>query len=82
MLHDLRFQIVIHNIFKIHKLKLVSPWMEDREALMLHLLLPEPHDVLLDEQEIGLVSLDGVPQVVLLNWLFRVSKVRGQYPDA
>ena len=49
---------------------------------MLHLLLSEPHDVFLDEQEVGLVGLDGVPQIVLLDWLFRVSQVRRQNPDA
>ena len=49
---------------------------------MLHILLSEPHDVLFDEQKVSLVSLDGVPQIILFDRLLRVSQVRGENSNA
>ena len=39
---------------------------------MAHVLLPELQNVVPDELEVGLVCLDGVPQVVLIDRLLVV----------
>jgi len=48
--------------------------VENLEALVIHVLVSESLDVLLDEGEISLVGLDGVAQVILINSLSMVSK--------
>lgn len=49
---------------------------------MLHVLLSEPHDVLFDEQEVRLVSLDWIPQVIFFDYFFWISQIRRQNSNA
>jgi len=44
------------------------------EALMVHLLIPKPGDIVLYEIEVSLVSLDGVAQVILIDLLLVVTE--------
>jgi hypothetical protein len=52
--------------------------VEDREALMAHLLSSELTYVFFDEAEVGLVSLDRVTKVILHDLLLVVSEIRSQ----
>jgi hypothetical protein len=56
--------------------------MEDGEALVLHLLQSESHEVLFDKDEIGLVSFDWIFQVIFFDSFFWVSQVRRQNSNA
>ena len=49
---------------------------------MVHELVSEPFDVLLDELEVSLVRLDGVDQVVFIDCLLGVSQERADGLDA
>ena len=56
MLAHLRCKIVVHDIFEIDLVKIVGPWMEDREAFVLDSLAAVLGDVVLDEGEVSLVG--------------------------
>lgn len=71
--NNLLSKVVVQNILEIDKIKLVGPWMKHREALMTHVLSSELANVLLDEQEVSLISLYRVAQVILQDHLLRVS---------
>lgn len=65
MLNDLCFQVVVDNVLHVNCIEVVSPWMEDLEALVLDSLLSVSLNVVVEEGEGSLVSLDWVVQVVL-----------------
>ena len=75
-------QIVVHDIFEVHLIKVVCPWVEDREALVLDTLSPVLLDVFTDEFEVSLISGDRVGQVVLINLLLGVSNKGSNGLDA
>jgi hypothetical protein len=79
---DIIDQVVVHNVFEIDGVEFVGPWVKYLEALMVHVLISETLDVLLDEVEVGLVGLDGVIQVVLIDVLLSVSQERSNCLDA
>ena len=56
--------------------------MKNLEALVVHVLVSESLDVLLDECEISLIGLDGVAQVIFVNGLPVVSKEGSNGLDA
>ena len=56
--------------------------MENLEALVVHVLLSESLDILLDEKEVGLVSLDRVAEVILVDVLFVIPQERSDSLDA
>jgi hypothetical protein len=75
-------QAVVNDVFEVNVVKLVSPWMEHLEALMVHVLLSESLDVLLDEDKVGLVSFDRVAQVIFIDRLLVVSQEGSNGLDA
>ena len=79
---DVCGQIVVNNIFEIDGVKLVGPWMQNLEALMVHVLLPESFNIFLDEFKVSLISLNWVAQVILVDSLSVVSKERSNGLDA
>ena len=74
MLADLAYKICVDDVFHIHGIKVVSPWMKDLEAFVVHVLGSESFDILLDELEAGLVGFDWVGQVILNNCFLVVSQ--------
>lgn len=48
--------------------------MKNLEAFVIHVLISESLDILLDEREISLIGLDWVAQVIFINSLPMVSK--------
>lgn len=79
---NLVVQIIIKNILKIDSFQLVSPRMQNLETFVRHVLLAIPLDIFLDEFKIGLVSLDGVTQVVFLDGFFNIPHIGAQNADA
>jgi len=53
-------QAVVDNVFEINRVKFVSPWVKNLEALMVHVLCSESLDILLDEFKISLICLDRI----------------------
>ena len=75
-------QVVINNVFEIHVVELVGPGVQHLEALVVHVLSAESLNVLLDEFEVSLVSLNGVAKVVLSDRLVVVAQEGADCPDA
>ena len=67
-------QTIVYNIFEINRVQFIGPWMKNLETLMVHLLVPESGDVILDEAKVGLVSLYWIAQVILVDLLLVVTK--------
>ena len=82
MLTHLGGQIVVHDIFEINLIEVVSPRVQDGEALVLDALVPVLHDVLLDEIELSLIGGDGIGKVVLVDVLFGISNKGSDGLDA
>ena len=75
-------EAIINDIFEIDRVKLISPWVQDLEALVIHILLPESLDILFDELEVSLVGFDGVRKIVLIDSLASVSQEAANSLDA
>jgi hypothetical protein len=56
--------------------------MQHLEALVVHLLVSEPLDVLPNEIEISLVRLDWIAEIILINLLLVISEERTNSFDA
>lgn len=69
---NLVYQIVVYDVLEVNRLELISPWMEDSEALVLDVLVSEPLDVLTDKLIVSLIGLDGVDEFVGVHFLFLV----------
>ena len=82
LLADLLRQIVVHDVFEVYGVELVGPWVQDLETLVVHVLGSESLDVFLDELEVGLVRLDRIAQIILVNGLLVVTKERANGLDA
>ena len=67
---NLRGQIVVHDVFEIDFVKIVSPRVEYGKALMLDALVAVLLYVCLNELKVGLVSVHRVTEVVLVDGLF------------
>lgn len=53
-------QVVVQNVFEVNIVEVISPRMEDLEALVLDALCTETFNVLNDETEFALVDVRGV----------------------
>jgi len=73
---DLTLQVVVYDILEVNSIKIIGPWMECLEALMLQLLLSISFDIALEELERGLVGLDWVAQVISVDLLLSISQER------
>ena len=82
MLANIFFEVVVHNVLHIHSIQIVSPRVEHLEAFVLDLLFSVPFDIVLQELKGGLVGLDGVAQVVIVDGLLVVSQERSNGLDA
>jgi hypothetical protein len=80
--NDLLNQVVVDDVLEVNGVKLVGPWVEHSEALVLDVLVSEGGDILADEVVVGLVSLDWVDQVVWNHALLLVSQEGGHGLDA
>lgn len=80
--NDLLNQVVVDDVLEVNGVKLVGPWVEHGEALVLDVLVSEGGDILADEVVVGLVSLDWVDQVVWNHALLLVSQEGGHGLDA
>ena len=56
--------------------------MEDGEALVLHLLQSESHEVLFDKDEVGLVCFNRIFKIIFFDSFLWVSQVRRQNSNA
>jgi len=65
---------VVDDVFEVNIIKLISPWMENLEAFMVHVLLSKSLNIFLDEDEISLICLDWIAEIVLINSLLVVSQ--------
>jgi len=75
-------QIVVDNVFEINGIKLISPWVKNLEAFMIHFLVSEPLDILTDEVEIGLIGFNWITQIIFIDLLLWVSQERSNSFDA
>lgn len=82
LLADLFGQIVVHDVLEIDRVELVGPWVQNLEALMVHILGSESLNILLDELKVSLVGLDGIAQIILINSFFVVSEEGANGLDA
>lgn len=82
MLHNLVADVVVNNIFEINLVKVVGPWVQDREALVLDALRAILLNILLDEIKFRLVGTDRVSQIVLVDDLARIAHKRVDSLDA
>lgn len=73
-LDNITAQIVVDDIFEIDVIEFVSPWMKNLEAFVIHVLLSESLDILLDELKISLVGLDWVAEIILVDGLLVISQ--------
>jgi len=65
--HDSLFKVVVDNVFNINCIKVVCPWVEDLEALVLDALLSVSLDVVSNEGKRGLVGLYWVAEVIFID---------------
>ena len=66
-------QIVVHDVFEVDFVEVVGPWVKHREALVLYALSAVLLDVFLQEFKLGLVSVDWVAEIILIDGLLRVT---------
>lgn len=71
---DFGSETVVNDVFEVNGVKFVSPRMEDLETLVIHVLISESLNILLDEFIISLVGLDWVAQVILVDCLLVVTE--------
>ena len=69
MLADLAYKICVDDVFHIHGIKVVSPWMKDLETFVADFLLPVSLNVVLEELVSGLIRLDWIAQIILVDCL-------------
>ena len=75
-------QIVVDDIFEIDVVEFISPWVKNLEAFVIHILLSESLDILLDELKISLVGFDWVAEIILIDGLLMVSQEGADSFDA
>ena len=66
-------QIVVHDVFKVDFVEVVGPWVQHREALVLYALSAVLLDVFLQELELGLIGVDRVAEIILVDGLLGVT---------
>ena len=59
-LTDLPFKVRINDIFHIHLIKIISPWMKNLETLILDILVSISLNVGLEEIIGSLIRFDGI----------------------
>ena len=70
---NLLFKVVVDDIFHVDGVKVVGPWMEYLEAFVFDTLISVSIDIIPEMFKIGLVSLDWVTKIVLVDGLSVVS---------
>jgi len=80
--HDLISQVVVHDVFEINFVEVISPWVENAEAFMLDALGSILDDILFDEFEGGLIGGNWVVQVILVELLLWVTDERSDSTNA
>jgi hypothetical protein len=79
---NLSLEIVVDDVFQIYRVKIVSPWMQNLEAVAGNVLRSILLDIVFEELDCGLVSLEWVAQVVIIDLLVCVSQERANSLDA
>lgn len=67
-------QIVVDDIFEIDVVEFISPWVKNLEAFVVHVLLSESLNILLDELKISLIGFDWVAEIILIDGFLMVSQ--------
>ena len=75
-------QIVVHNILEVYLIQVVSPWMQNGEAFVLDALITVLLDIGLEEVKTGLISVDRVSKVILVDRLLGVTDEGANSLDA
>jgi len=70
----LGLEVVVHDILHVNGIKVVCPGMEHLEALVLDVLSPVSFNVLTQEFECGLIGLDWVAQIVIVDHFLMVTQ--------
>jgi hypothetical protein len=64
---DFVSEVVVQNVFEINVIEIVSPRVENLEALVLDTLCSETTNVFLDEGSLAFVNTGGVGDVVVVH---------------
>ena len=75
-------QVVVHDVFEIDLVEIVSPWVKDREALVLDSLGAILHDVVTDEVKLGFISRDWVRKIIFVDIFLIISNKGSDGLDA
>ena len=62
-------KVCVNNVFHVDGVEVIGPWVQDLEALVTNLLLSVSLDIVFQELIGGLVSLDWVAEIVLIDGL-------------
>lgn len=79
---NLSRKIVIHDVLEINLVQIVSPRVEDGEALMVDALSTILQDIITDEGEVRFIGLNRVKEVVLNELFLVVANKRADGLDA
>ena len=71
---NLSFKVVVDNVLHVNCIKVVGPRVEDLKALMLNVLFSISFNVFPEKFKRGLVSLDRIAQIIIVNLFFVVSQ--------
>ena len=66
-------QVVVHDVLEVDFVEIVSPWVQHGEALMLYALSTVLLDVFLEELKVGLIGVDGVAKIILIDGFLLVT---------
>ena len=72
-LHDFFIDVVVYDILKINLIEVVSPGVEDREALVFDSLSAILLNIFFDECEVSFIGWNWVGKIILINCLLRVT---------
>ena len=79
---NLLLKIVVDDVFHVNCIKIICPWVENLEALVLDSLLSISFDIVFEMLESCLVSLDWVAEIILIDSLLVVSQEPSNCLDA
>ena len=75
-------QIVVHDVFEVDFVKVVSPRMKHSEALVLDALSAVLLNVFFQELEVSLIGVNRVAQIISVDFFLLVANKRANGLDA
>lgn len=82
VLADLGSEVIVHDVLEVDLVKIVSPWVQHGEALVLDALGAILEDVVADEGEVRFVSVNWVTKIILNHLFFDITDEGSDGPDA